>query len=103
MLADIVTLDEKNISTFEYKSEAIDPAKTMTDSKLLAETWSMKTDETLKTTIETLASHTIEMYKLMQSHKDKAEIKEFLDKYQPLMIGLNSLGVIEPDYHQGIA
>ena len=103
MLADIQTLDSKDISTVDYKSGTVDPgidfSKEMLDE--LKDAWSKRQDIELTPSLETLAKHIKDMYLLMREHSDKEEIQEYITRYRRLMLGLSKLGVIERDYYEG--
>lgn len=103
MLADIQTLDSKDISTIKFKSVDIDPGIDFTKEQLaeLKSTWSKRQDIELTSSLETLAKRIKDMYLLMREHSDKEEIQEYITRYRRLMLGLSKLGVIERDYYEG--
>ena len=105
MLEDIVTLDSKDISTVKYKSADVDPGIEFSKEVLdeLRDAWSKRQDVELTPSLDLLAVHVKDMYKLMKEHTDKQEIQEYITRYRRLMLGLNKLGVIEPDYYEGKA
>ena len=105
MLEDIVTLDNKDISTVKYKSADVDPGIEFSKEVLdeLRDAWSKRQDVELTPSLDLLAVHVKDMYKLMKEHTDKQEIQEYITRYRRLMLGLNKLGVIEPDYYEGKA
>ena len=105
MLEDIVTLDSKDISTVKYKSADVDPGIEFSKEVLdeLRDAWSKRQDVELTPSLDLLAIHVKDMYKLMKEHSDKEEIQEYITRYRRLMLGLSKLGVIEPDYYEGKA